>query len=103
MPEQLAVNESEVSAAQAQIAQAEAAVHQAELELSYTKIYAPDDGFVTRRAVQEGQLVQLEQTLVAISKSKTSSKSDIWITANFKETQIGKIRVGQPVDISRKS
>ena len=99
LPEQMAVNQSEVSAAEAQVAQAQAALHQAELELSYTKIYAPDDGFVTRKAVQEGQLVQSEQTLLAISRSKTGSQAEVWIIANFKETQIGKIRVGQPVDI----
>lgn len=99
LPELVAVNQSEISAARAQIAQAQAAVHQAEIELSYTKIYAPDDGFVTRKAVQEGQLVQAEQTLVAISQSRTGSKADVWVIANFKETQVGKIRVGQPVDI----
>ena len=98
-PEQIAVEQSEISAADALVAQAQAAVHKAELELSYAKIYSPSDGFVTRRAVQEGQLVQTEQALVAVSQSKSESKSDIWITANFKETQIGKIRAGQSVDI----
>jgi membrane fusion protein, multidrug efflux system len=99
LPEQIAVNQSDVSAAEAQIAQARAAVHQAELELSYTKIYAPNDGFITRKNVQEGQLVQAEQALVAISQSKSESKNDIWVIANFKETQIGNIRAGQTVEI----
>lgn len=99
LPEQVAVNQSEVSAAQAQTAQAEAALRQAELELSYTKIYAPDDGFVTRKVVQEGQLVQPEQTLVAISQSRPGAKADVWVIANFKETQIGRIHPGQSVEI----
>jgi membrane fusion protein, multidrug efflux system len=91
--EQIAVEQTEVEAAEAQIFQAQAAVNQAELELSYAKIYAPDDGFVTRKAVQEGQLVQSEQALMAISQP------GIWVVANFKETQIGKMRVGQTVDV----
>lgn len=99
LPNQIAVTQSEVSAAEAQIAQAEAAVHQAELELSYAKLYAPSDGFVTRKNVQEGQLVQPDQSLLAISPSRTASTSDLWVIANFKETQIGKIRAGQEVDV----
>lgn len=99
LPNQIAVTQSEVSAAEAQIAQAQAAVHQAELEFSYAKIYAPSDGFVTRKNVQEGQLVQPEETLLAISPSRNATSSDLWIIANFKETQIGKIRAGQVVDI----
>jgi membrane fusion protein (multidrug efflux system) len=99
VPQQLAVTQSEVSAAEAQTAQAQAAVRQAELELSYTKIYAPSDGFITRKAVQEGQIVQSEQALVAISQSKSDAKSDLWVIANFKETQVGKLHQGQTVDI----
>jgi membrane fusion protein, multidrug efflux system len=99
LPEQIAVNQSDVSAAEAQVAQARAAVSQAELELSHTKIYAPNDGFITRKIVQEGQLVQAEQLLVAVSQSKSESKTDLWVIANFKETQIGKIRAGQSVEI----
>ena len=91
LPEQAAVEESEVSNAEAQIAQAEAALRQAELELSHTKIYAPEDGFVANKNVQEGQLVQSEQALFAISQP------EIWVVANFKETQIGNIKPGQTV------
>lgn len=98
-PEQVAVEQSNVTAAQAQIQQAEAAVRQAELELSYTKIVAPEDGFVTGKAVQEGQLVQVDQPLVAVSQAKSESKTEVWVIANFKETQIGKIKPGQTVDI----
>jgi membrane fusion protein (multidrug efflux system) len=93
-PERISVSESQIGTAEASIAQAEAAVHQAELELSYTKIFAPEDGFVTRKAVQEGQLVQPGAPLMALSQS-----DEIWVVANFKETQLNLMRVGQPVDI----
>jgi membrane fusion protein (multidrug efflux system) len=70
-----------------------AAVTQAELELSYTKIYAPTTGRVTRKAVDEGALVQVGQPLMMIVPG------DVWVTANFKENQIGNISPGQPVEI----
>jgi membrane fusion protein (multidrug efflux system) len=92
-PERIAVNESQVGTAEAQIAQAETAVRQAELELSYTRIIAPEDGFVTRKVVQEGQLVQPGTALMALSQS------DVWVVANFKETQLENLRVGQAVEV----
>jgi membrane fusion protein (multidrug efflux system) len=92
-PERIAVNQSQVGTAEAQIAQAETAIHQAELDLSYTKIYAPEDGFVTRKTVQEGQLVQPGTALMALSQA------DVWIVANFKETQLADMKIGQPVDV----
>ena len=93
-PQRIAVNEAQIGNADASIAQAQAAVHEAELELSYTKIYAPEDGTVTRKTVEEGQLVQPGTPLMALSQS-----DDIWVVANFKETQLTDMRVGQPVDI----
>ena len=93
LPAQVAVQETEIGAAEAQVEQAQAAFAQAELELGYTKIFAPQDGFVSRRAVQEGQLVQPDQSLMTITQG------GVWIVANFKETQVGKIQVGQRVDI----
>jgi membrane fusion protein (multidrug efflux system) len=93
-PERIAVTESQIGTSEASIEQAEAAVHQAELDLSYTKIYAPEDGFVTRKTVEEGQLVQPGAALMALSLS-----DDIWVVANFKETQLELMRIGQPVDI----
>lgn len=92
-PQRIAVDESEVTTADAQIHQAEAAAAQSELELSYTKIYAPEDGFVTRKAVQEGQFVQPGTALMAISQS------EVWVIANFKETQLERMEVGQAVEI----
>ena len=94
-PERIDVTEAQVSTADAGIAAAEAAVTQAELELSYTKIFAPEDGFVTRKTAEEGQLVQNGSPLMAISQS-----DEVWIVANFKETQLEHMQPGQAVDIS---
>ncbi|MGI8494780.1 MAG: efflux RND transporter periplasmic adaptor subunit [Pyrinomonadaceae bacterium] len=93
-PERIAASESQIGNADAGIAQAEAAVAQAELEFSYTKIYAPEDGMVTRKTVEEGQLVQVGAPLMALSQS-----DEVWVVANFKETQLTDMRIGQPVDI----
>ncbi len=93
-PERVEVSESQVTTAEAGILAAEAAVRQAELELSYSKIYAPEDGYVTRKNVEEGQLVQVGAPLMAISQS-----DEVWVVANFKETQLENMQIGQPVDI----
>lgn len=93
-PERINVTEAQVDSAESQIAAAEVAVHQAEVELSYTKIYAPSDGYVTRKTVEEGQLIQMGTPLMAISQA-----NDVWVIANFKETQLENMRVGQSVDI----
>lgn len=93
-PERIAVSESQIDTSQASIEQAQTAVHQAELDLSYTKIYAPEDGFIARKNVEEGQFVQPGAALLAISLS-----DEVWVMANFKETQLELMRVGQPVDI----
>ncbi|MDQ2747601.1 MAG: efflux RND transporter periplasmic adaptor subunit [Acidobacteriota bacterium] len=93
-PERIAVSESQISTSQASIEQAQAAVQQAELDLSYTKVYAPEDGFIARKNVEEGQFVQPGAALIALSQS-----DEIWVTANFKETQLELMRVGQVVEI----
>ncbi len=93
-PQQIQVSQSQVETAEAGIQGAEAAVQQAELELSYTKIVAPEDGFVTKKNVEEGQLVQVGTPLMAISQS-----DEVWVVANFKETQLEYMKIGQPVDI----
>ena len=92
-PQQVAVTQAQAETATASIEQLRAAVEQAELELSYTKIYAPTSGRITRRAVEEGMLVQAGQPLMAIVAN------DVWVVANFKETQVGRMRPGQPVEI----
>jgi len=93
-PERIDVSQSAVETARANETAAEAAVHEAELELSYAKIYAPEDGYVTRKTVEEGQLVQVGTPLMAISQS-----DEVWVVANFKETQLETMQVGQKVDI----
>jgi len=88
--------EHALAAAHAAAANLEAArqrLNEATLQLSYTTITAPEAGRVTRKAVEEGMFVQPGQQLMAIVTD------DLWVVANFKETQLAKIRPGQPVDI----
>lgn len=93
-PQQVAVSQAQAETAGATTEQLRAQVAQAELELSYTKIYAPDDGRVTRKSVEEGALVQIGQPLLAIVPG------EVWVTANFKENQIGRMTPGQSVEIT---
>jgi membrane fusion protein (multidrug efflux system) len=71
-----------------------AAIQQAELNLRYTKIFAPEDGRVTNKAVEPGDYVQVGQTLFALVTPER------WLTANFKETQLGSMRPGQRAQVS---
>lgn len=73
---------------------AEALLDLANLNLSYTVITSPYDGFTNRKSIQEGQQVQAGQPLVSIVKD-----DDKWVTANFKETQVIGVYVGEPVEI----
>lgn len=93
-PQSVAVSEAQAATAGATTEQLRAQVAQAELELSYTKIYAPESGRVTRKSVEEGALVQIGQPLMAIVPG------DVWVTANFKESQIGRMAAGQPVEVT---
>jgi membrane fusion protein (multidrug efflux system) len=77
----------------AEASEAEAQVRQAELDLSYTRITAPCAGYVTKKAVEPGAYVQVGQQLLAVVGN------DVWVVANFKETQISGMKPGQPVDI----
>lgn len=79
---------------EASIKLTEAALDLANLNLSYTVITAPSDGYVGRKNLQEGQLIQPGQTLVDVVDSK-----DKWIIANYKETQTYNITEGQEVDL----
>ncbi|MGA9767939.1 MAG: HlyD family secretion protein [Blastocatellia bacterium] len=92
-PQQIAASRSQVAASSAEIQQAQAAIQQAELNLSYTKIYAPESGRVTRRTVEEGAYLQVAQSLFAIVPD------DLWVTANFKETQLTQMQPGQPAQV----
>lgn len=77
----------------ANIDKIEAQLAQAKLDLSYTKIYAPQDGYISARSVEMGNYVNKAQPLMSVVSPK------IWIVANFKETQVGKMKKGQPVTI----
>ncbi|HMK43321.1 MAG TPA: HlyD family secretion protein [Dissulfurispiraceae bacterium] len=79
----------------ASIREKEAKLRKAELDQSYTKIAAPADGMVTKKNVEVGNQVQPGQPLMAIVPV-----SGVWIVANYKETQLEKIRLGQSVEIS---
>jgi len=87
------LSEAGVGTATATVQQAEAKLQQAELNLSYTKIVAPRDGRVTARTVQLGNYVQPGQILL------TLVPRDVWVVANFKETQLTYMRAGQPVKL----
>lgn len=80
--------------AEAAIMRAEAAVDMARLNLSYTVITAPADGFLGRRSIEVGQLVNPGQTITTIATDGPK-----WIVANFKETQMANIRIGQEAEI----
>jgi membrane fusion protein (multidrug efflux system) len=82
-----------IKAAAAGVEQAEAKMEQAELNVSYTKIAAPMDGRVTQRSVEKGAYVQVGQSMLALVPF------DLWVVANFKETQLARMRPGQPVTI----
>ena len=84
---------SKVSSQQAKVAQEKANVEQAELNLSYTKIIAPQAGRVTKKSVEQGEHVSTGQPLLMIVQP------EIWVVANFKETQLKHMKPGQQVSI----
>jgi membrane fusion protein, multidrug efflux system len=92
-PHQVAASKSQVDVAGAEVEQAQAAVRQAELDLSYTKIYAPESGRITKRTVEAGEYLQPGTALFSIVPD------NLWATANFKETQLTYMRPGQPVQV----
>jgi membrane fusion protein, multidrug efflux system len=94
-PEQVAITRAHASSAEARVQEAQAALDQAELNLSYTTIKAAVSGQVSKKSVEPGQVIQAGQPLMALVPLE-----DIWVTANFKETQLKNMRPGQPVTIS---
>lgn len=88
------ITSAQANASVASIQQARANLETAQLQLSYTTIVAPIDGMVTKKTIQVGQIVQPGQTLLTIVPVK-----EVWITANFKETQLADVRPGQPAEI----
>jgi membrane fusion protein (multidrug efflux system) len=90
---QIRLAAAQYSTASAEEHQAEAQLRQAQLQVSYTKIYAPFDGRVTKKSVEPGDYVQPGQTLFSLVPPQ------VWVIANFKETQLKNMKVGQPVSV----
>jgi membrane fusion protein (multidrug efflux system) len=93
-PAQVAQSSSRAEESKANVEKSRAEVEQAALNLSYTKIYAPADGYVTKKNVEPGAFVQAGGALMAIVLP------DVWVTANFKETQLMHMLPGQPATVS---
>jgi membrane fusion protein, multidrug efflux system len=93
VPEQIRQASSAVAERAAQVDQAQAQLVQADLNVSYTEVPAPSDGFITQRSVQLGDYVTAGSNMFLIVTPQ------VWITANFKESQLGRMRPGDPVDI----
>jgi membrane fusion protein (multidrug efflux system) len=93
-PKQMEVIRARADAALAEAQRKKADLDQAQLNLQYTKIVAPVNGVVSDRTVEVGQNVAPGQELM-----KVINLDDVWITANFKETQLRKMKVGQPAEV----
>jgi membrane fusion protein (multidrug efflux system) len=93
-PQQVAAQNAKAKQAIAQVAQAQAQLDQAQLNLSYTKIVAPAAGIITRKSVELNQNVAAGQNLLTLV-----SLEGLWVTANFKETQLRQMSRGQAVEI----
>jgi membrane fusion protein (multidrug efflux system) len=91
----LAAAQAALLGADARVAAARAARDQAALNLSYTRIIAPAEGVVSKKSVELGQLVQPGQPLMSLVPL-----SDVWVTANLKETQTADVTPGDPVDFT---
>jgi len=94
VPLQLHQQETAITARQQQVAQAEAQLATAKLNVSYTEVRAPYDGYVTKRNVQVGSLVQAGTALFSLVSPQ------IWVTANFKESQLEHMHPGNKVTVS---
>jgi membrane fusion protein (multidrug efflux system) len=93
-PEQVTATRARAASAEARVEQAKATLAQAELNLQYTTVKAPTHGVISRKGVNPGQVVQAGQALLALVQT-----GDVWITANFKETQLADMRPGQKASV----
>jgi len=91
---QVTISAAQASSASAAVQQARASLEAAELQLSYTELKAPVDGVVTKKTVQLGQILQPGQSLMTLVPLR-----DVWITANFKETQLRDVHSGQKAEV----
>jgi membrane fusion protein (multidrug efflux system) len=92
---EVTIRSAEAASAEAQLAEARAALREAELNVEYTTITAPVAGRVTRRTVEVGQVVQPGQPLLALVDI-----ANVWVVANYKETQLTRVRPGQRATVS---
>ena len=92
---QVGIKDAEVSRAEARLKEARADLAYAELQLQHTELRAPLDGVVSKRSVEVGQVVQAGQPLLAIVPLH-----DVWVVANFKETQLGRVRPGMAARVT---
>lgn len=93
-PEQVKVQQATAQAAAASVQQAQTRVDQAKLNLSYCKVTAPASGIISKKSVVEGANLSVGQSLMTIVPLE-----DLWVTANFKETQLKEMKAGQSVEI----
>jgi membrane fusion protein, multidrug efflux system len=93
-PEQISLSRANAQAADAHVLQLKAQLAQAELNISYTVIRSPVTGIVGKRSAEAGQNVSIGQELVDVVPL-----DDVWVTANFKETQLEHMRPGEPVEV----
>jgi len=91
---QVSMKTADAQAKLAKVEQARAALDAAQLNLSYTEITAPVDGVATHKQVETGQIVQPGQGLLVVVPLH-----DVWVTANFKETQLKKMKAGQKAEV----
>ena len=94
-PQQVTITRAQAQSAEARVQLAKAALDQARLNLEYTAIKAPVNGMVSKKTVEIGQVVQGGQPLMAVIPHE-----DVWITANFKETQLARMHPGQAATVS---
>ncbi len=94
-PEQVTITRSRQRSAEARVQLARSVLEQAQLNLAYTTVKAPTSGYVSKKSVEPGQVVQAGQPLAALV-----SLDEIWVTANFKENELKHMRPGQPASIT---
>src|SRR5881397_1516283 len=94
-PQQITISRAQAQSAEARVQLAKVALDQARLNFEYTSIKAPVSGIVSKKTVEAGQVVQAGQPLMAIIPQE-----DIWVIANFKETQLADIHPGQSGTVS---
>ena len=93
VPQQISMSNIQQRIATAEIKQLKSEISQTKLNISYTKLFAPTSGYITSRSIEPGAYVQIGQPLLSIVPEER------WIIANFKETQLTNMRIGQSVNI----